>query len=90
MRYWQGMMGVALTVLAGIAPSWADSSQCYSIRDPDARRYCLAETRQNRSDCYAIQNPDERSHCLATVGGHKSDCYRIRDADERHRCLANF
>lgn len=88
MRYAQSFFTLLMLLSSGL--SWADSSQCYAIRDADMRRYCLAETRGNRSDCYAIQDHDKRTQCLAEVGGRKSDCYSIHDADERSRCLARF
>lgn len=88
MRYAQSVITLFVLLSAGL--SWAGPSDCYAIRDPDMRRYCLAETRGNRSDCYAIDDHDSRRHCLAEVGGRKSDCYSINDADERRRCLAKF
>lgn len=49
------------------APASADTATCYTIRDADARTYCLARERREPAQCYAVQRSDLRAQCLAEV-----------------------
>jgi len=80
-----------LATLWSIEPCGADdSARCYSIRNPDLRAACLAQTRNSASQCYSIRDPDRRQLCLAQTTGNKSRCYGIRNADLRNACLAGM
>lgn len=82
---------IILTMLWFIEASAADDSgRCYSIKNPDLRAACLAETRKSSSRCYSIRNADRRRLCLAQTTGQKSRCYGIRDNDLRNACLAGM
>jgi hypothetical protein len=80
---------LGISVLAP-AISWADASNCYSIKSPDLKNHCLATTKDEKSRCYAIKDPDMKNSCLAKVGKEKSRCYSIKDRDQKQRCLAAF
>ena len=73
-------------VVAILAPniSWADTSNCYSIKDSDLKNSCLAVTKNEKSRCYAIKGRDLKNICLAQVGKEKSRCYSIKDRDQKH------
>jgi hypothetical protein len=66
----------------------ADPSRCYSIRDPDTRRMCIAQAKKDRTACYGIRSRDRRYLCLALVTGDKQQCYNIRDQDQKNKCVA--
>lgn len=46
----------------------AHASECYSIRDEDTRRACLAYERQDPNDCTSIRDPDRRIICRQRAG----------------------
>lgn len=68
----------------------AGSSNCYSIKDRDARSQCLAESKGQKSRCYQIENNDRKNLCLADTGNQKSYCYQIREKDTKALCLSKF
>ena len=45
----------------------SDAGTCYTIRDSDARTYCLARAHNQPAQCYSIQRADMRAQCLAEV-----------------------
>lgn len=64
--------------------------ECYQIKQPDERHYCLSLSRGNIYSCYAIKNADKRTLCLAQLRQQKSQCYNIKDRDQRYFCLSQF
>lgn len=77
-----------LVLLAALTAATAHASDCYDMKNPDARQKCLAETRGDPSRCYSIANPDEKNVYLARTKSQRSYFYPIRDPDLRNRCLA--
>ena len=69
---------------------WADSSQCYGIKNADLKNNCLATTRYDKSRCYSIKDSDLKNSCLAQAGSDKSRCYSIKNKDKKQQCLADF
>lgn len=45
----------------------ADPGVCYTIKDADARSYCLAKAHVSSSYCYSINDSAKRSECLAEI-----------------------
>lgn len=85
-------LAIGFWVLMAMATqsAYGQSSQCYSIKDSDLKKECLAITRNNPSQCYSIKDKDLKNSCLARVKNQKSSCYSIKDKDQKSRCLANF
>jgi len=69
-------------------PSFANSSNCYSIQNTDQKNYCLAIANNQKSYCYSIQDNDRKNFCLAQLNNQKSYCYSIRSNDAKNQCLA--
>lgn len=70
--------------------SFADSAQCYSIKNSDLKYYCLAAEKNSSSQCYAIKNPNLKNSCLARTRKQKIYCYKIQSTDQKHQCLSGF
>lgn len=81
--------GLLLALLLPLSAS-AGPSDCYRIKDPDKRAYCLATAQGQKSRCHGIKDHDSRNQCLAEVGRQKSRCHSIKDKDARNSCLAKF
>ncbi|MBM5458694.1 hypothetical protein H8F21_14085 [Pseudomonas sp. P66] len=79
---------LSLTLLAAFAQADA-SCNCYSIKDMDKQRYCLASVKGDPSRCYSIRAHDGKQLCLAETKGTRSTCYSIKDKDTQRLCLAN-
>ena len=61
------MKPVVLILLLLSGQALANDGSCYTVADPDARAYCLANARNDPGTCYTIQAPGLRSLCLAEV-----------------------
>ena len=68
--------------------SFANSSNCYAIKNTDSKNFCLAISQQQVSYCYSIRESDDKNMCLAQVKKHKSSCYSIKSSDQKNQCLA--
>lgn len=77
---------LSLTLLATLAQ--AAATDCYSIKDKDKQRYCLASAKGDASRCYSIRDHDAKQLCLAEIKGNRSSCYSIKDKDTQRLCLA--
>jgi hypothetical protein len=83
------LAGLILVSLLPVA-AYAGPADCYRIKDPDKRAYCLATAKGQQSRCHSIKDRDSRNLCLAEVGQQKSRCHSIKDKDNRSACLAKF
>ena len=61
------VFALAVFLLGPIAAFASDAGTCYTIRDSDARTYCLARAHNQPAQCYSIQRADMRAQCLAEV-----------------------
>ena len=50
---------VAMALFLPLLPTHA--SDCYSIKDPDQRNACLAESTGKPSYCYSVRDPNDRA-----------------------------
>lgn len=86
---WLVIVSMCIAVVPAVAQA-DNSSDCYSIRDKDKQRYCLASVNGKPSRCYSIQDHDDKQLCLAEIKGQRSTCYTIRDKDTQRLCLAKI
>ena len=66
----------------------ANTSACFSIKDPDRKNVCLAMSKRQNSHCYSVKEPDAKNMCLANVMQQQSHCYSIKVHDMKQQCLA--
>lgn len=83
-----GLRWLVVAALPGMLAGPVCASECYSIKEPDRKNYCLAVTTDKPSYCYAIKSPDAKNACLAEVKHKRSYCYSIKATDLRNQCLA--
>jgi hypothetical protein len=87
-QFFKKMGFVWLVWILSFNISFANSSNCYAIKNTDAKNFCLAISQQQASYCYSIKENDEKNMCLAQVKKHKSSCYSIKSSDQKNQCLA--
>ncbi len=87
-QFFKKMGFVWLVWILSFNISFANSSNCYAIKNTDAKNFCLAISQQQASYCYSIRVNDEKNMCLAQVKKHKSSCYSIKSSDQKNQCLA--
>lgn len=87
-QFFKKMGFVWLVWILSFNISFANSSNCYAIKNTDAKNFCLAISQQQASYCYSIRENDEKNMCLAQVKKHKSSCYSIKSSDQKNQCLA--
>lgn len=87
-QFFKEMGFVWLVWILSFNISFANSSNCYAIKNTDAKNFCLAISQQQASYCYSIRENDEKNMCLAQVKKHKSSCYSIKSSDQKNQCLA--
>jgi hypothetical protein len=87
-QFFKKMGFVWLVWILSFNISFANSSNCYAIKNTDAKNFCLAISQQQASYCYSIRENDEKNMCLAQVKKHKPSCYSIKSSDQKNQCLA--
>ena len=66
------------------------NANCWSIKNYDLQRKCLAETKNDASYCWQIKDYDSQRECLAKQKNDKSYCWQIKNNDRKQACLASF
>ena len=79
-----------LIILALILMPTIVKADCWSIKDYDLQRKCLAETKKDASYCWQIKDYDSQRECLAKEKNDKSYCWQIKNNDRKQACLALF
>ena len=79
-----------LIILALILMPAIVKADCWSIKDYDLQRKCLAETKKDASYCWQIKDYDSQRECLAKEKNDKSYCWQIKNNDRKQACLASF
>ena len=87
-QFFKKMGFVWLVWILSFNISFANSSNCYAIKNTDAKNFCLAISQQQVSYCYSIRESDDKNMCLAQVKKQKSSCYSIKSSDQKNQCLA--
>ncbi|NBY63753.1 MAG: hypothetical protein EBQ70_06520 [Betaproteobacteria bacterium] len=87
-RFFKRMGFVWFVWILSFNISFANSSNCYAIKNTDAKNFCLAISQQQASYCYSIRESDDKNMCLAQVKKQKSSCYSIKSSDQKNQCLA--
>ena len=83
------MKKILIVSLFALMPLVAHAD-CWSIKNYDMQRKCLAETKKDSSYCWQIKDYDSQRECLAKQKNDKSYCWQIKDNDRKHACLALF
>lgn len=65
-------------------------ADCWSIRDYDSQRMCLAKTKNDTGYCWQIRDNDQQKYCLATIKKDRSYCWQIRSNDLKQMCLSEL
>lgn len=79
-----------LIILALILMPTIVKADCWSIKDYDLQRKCLAETKKDASYCWQIKDYDSQRECLAKEKNDKSYCWQIKNNDRKQACLASL
>jgi hypothetical protein len=87
-QFFKKMVFVGFVWILSFNISFANSSNCYAIKNTDAKNFCLAISQQQVSYCYSIRESDDKNMCLAQVKKQKSSCYSIKSSDQKNQCLA--
>lgn len=82
------LVQIGIVAMLGMGGAMAGTSECYAIKNRDARSQCLAAVKGDHSYCYAVKEQDQRSLCLAKTKRQHERCYQVKMAAERQRCLA--
>lgn len=83
-------MSKTLILLSLILMPTIAFADCWSIKDYDLQRKCLAEANNDSSYCWQIKDYDSQRECLAKQKKDKSYCWQIKNNDRKQLCLETF